>query len=239
MVAVRAITTALAIASVSQGVLANRNTINFADNYLKPGQVQPLTYSNGWQFQNIDLVGGVLDAAGNIVEALLATLGLTGHDGLLGGLLAYLRPPSRHYQKPGRIYHSAGKPFNILSLKALCCAADLSKKCNVLDCHIKLTGFDKAVGGKKIYDHDFYVPKSYNHGKQLAPIDIDVNVDGILNLGVIGEILHALQIEINLLNIIDIDVNTGKKPRGRYAYKPHHANGVIGLPVILDVVLNL
>ncbi|KAJ6258491.1 hypothetical protein Dda_6533 [Drechslerella dactyloides] len=247
MVAFRAISTALAVAAVAQPFGALAKSVDFADNYVQPGSIKPLTKSYGYQFENFDILGGVLNDVGEVVEDLLATLGavlgLNGHHyekTKYGHGVGIVRGIDGHYNEPGRIYHSDGKNFNVHSLKALCCAADMSKKCEILDCHIKLSGYDKPVGGNKIYDHDFYVPKSYNSGnKDIAPIDIDVSLDGIVNLGVVGIDLSALVVDIELLDLVDIEVNTDKKHRGRYNYKPSHQHGVLGLGLIIDIDLEL
>ncbi|KAK6337764.1 hypothetical protein TWF696_001244 [Orbilia brochopaga] len=248
MVAFRAISSALAVAAVTAPFGALANNVDFSDNYVQPGYIQPLHKSHGYNFDHFDLLGGVVDAVGDVVEDVLATVGGVlshghkqnkhkygnGHGvGIVGGV-------DNHYHQPGRIYHSSGKPFHILSLKALCCAADLSKKCHILDCHIKLRGYDKPNGGKKIYDHDFYVPKSYNgHNKNVSPIDIDVGKDGILNLGDHKRGFRGVEIEIELLDLLKVEVDTKQKHRGRYSYKPSHQHGVLGLGLIVGIDINI
>ncbi|KAK6531660.1 hypothetical protein TWF694_002837 [Orbilia ellipsospora] len=240
MVSFKAISAALAVAAVAQPVLATSSYVDFSDNYVSPGQIKPLSNSYGYRFDCFDLLGGVLDFTGNLIEDVLATLGAIlggkkvkyGHPvGIIGGV-------GNHYKGPSRIYHSTGKPFQVLSLKALCCAADLSKKCNILDCRINLSGYDKQSGGNKIYDHDFYVPKSYNQGnKDVAPIDIDVTTDGILKLGVIGLDLNSVIVKVDLLDVLDVDVNT--KPHGHYSYPPLRSHQTTGVSAILDLNLAL
>ncbi|KAF3938994.1 hypothetical protein ABW19_dt0204411 [Dactylella cylindrospora] len=210
-------------------------TVDFTDVPVKPNEIKPLDYSKGYKFENTDLIGGVLDAAGNIVEDLLVSLGLGSKKygrgvGIIGGV-------DNHYGKPTRIYHSSGKPFHVLSLKALCCAANLSKHCNLLDCHIKLLGYDKPIGGNKIYDHDFYIPKPYP-GKKTTPVDIDVELDGEINLGVVGIDLSGIEIDIELLDLAEVEVNGKPKRRGRYSYKPSKANGIL-IDIDLDVKIDL
>ncbi|EPS41679.1 hypothetical protein H072_4440 [Dactylellina haptotyla CBS 200.50] len=241
MVAFRAISTALAVAAVAQPILATSyDNVDFSDNYVAPGQVKPLTYSHGYVFECFDLLGGVLNAAGDIIEDVLATLG-----GILGGGkkpsyghgISIVGGIGGHYKRPGHIYHQSGKPFNVISLKALCCAADLSSKCNILDCHIKLTGYDKQTGGNKIYSHDFYVPKSYNKDATIAAIDVDVNVDGIVTLGRPGLPLLSVDVEVDLLNDLKVDakVNTG---RGRYSYPPTGNYRDVAVGSLLNIILD-
>ncbi|KAK6333859.1 hypothetical protein TWF730_004041 [Orbilia blumenaviensis] len=243
MVAIQAISTALAFTAVTLPVaLAGARTVDFSDNYVQPGEIKPLYSSHGYQFEHFDLIGGVLDAAGNIVEDLLTTLGLRGGKkykyghgvGIVGGYDGY---------KPGRIYHSSKKPFNILGLKALCCAGDISNRCEVVDCKIKLSGYDKPQGGKKIYDHEFYIPSSYNKGHGNAPIDIDATVDGVVNLGRHNTALHGLEVHIEILDLIDVDINTKQKHRGRYSYKSRSQNprtsGLLGLGLLVDADIQL
>ncbi|KAF3913493.1 hypothetical protein AA313_de0209485 [Arthrobotrys entomopaga] len=245
MVSFKAFSAALAVAAVAQPVLATSSYVDFSDNQVSPGQIKALTRSHGYNFDCFDLLGGVLDSAGNIIEDVLATLGAT-----LGGILhapkktTYGHPVSiiggidNHYKGPSRIYHSSGKPFSVLSLQALCCSADFSKRCNILDCHIKLTGYDKHVGGNKIYDHDFYIPKSYNHGnKDVAPIDIDVATDGILNLGVIGLDLSSVVVDVELLDLLELNVNS--PAHGHYSYPPRRYHQTTGVPVLLGISLDL
>ncbi|KAF3921258.1 hypothetical protein ABW21_db0206136 [Orbilia brochopaga] len=253
MVAFRAISSALAVAAVTAPFGALANNVDFGDNNVKPGYIQPLTRSHGYNFEHFDLLGGAIDTTGNIAEDVLATLGggrswnnwngwsngwnPKGHNyghgvGIVGGL-------DDHYHQPSRIYHPTGKNFNIWSLKALCCAADLSKRCHILDCHIKLSGYNKHSGGKKVYDHDFYVPKSYNgRNKDVNPIDIDIKKDGIVNYGRPGMDLAAIVIDIELFDIADIKGNDQKR-RGRYSYKPSHQRGVVGLGLVVDIDLDL
>ncbi|RVD80369.1 uncharacterized protein DFL_008266 [Arthrobotrys flagrans] len=242
MVAFGTISTALAFtAAALPATLAGVRPVDFSDNYVNPGEIKPLYESHGYKFEHFDLLGGVLDATGNLVHDILATVGSLlsggkktkyGHGvGIVGGYDQY---------KPGRIHHSSQKPFNILGLKALCCASDISKICDPVDCRIKLTGYNKPEGGKKIYDHEFYIPKSSQNGK--APVDIDATLDGIVNLGVIGIDLSAIIIDIELLDLVDVDVNTKKKNRGRYSYKSRSqspSNGLLGLGLLVDLDLNL
>jgi hypothetical protein len=241
MVAFRALSAALAVAAVAQPVLATGKYVDFSDNYVSPGQIKPLTKSHGYQFECFDLLGGVLDTAGNLLVDVLATLGvvLGGKKTTYGHPISIVGGYDGHYNQPGRIYHQSGKPFKPLALKALCCAANFEKNCDILDCHISLSGYDKKTGGNKIYQHDFYVPKSYNKGKTTAPIDLDVTLDGYVSLGAVGLDLSALVIDIELLDLVDIDVNTKEKHRGRYSYKPSHAPGVSGIGALIDIDLDL
>ncbi|KAF3923084.1 hypothetical protein ABW20_dc0106042 [Dactylellina cionopaga] len=245
MVAFRAISTALAVAAITQssGVLATYSNVDFSDNYVSPGQIKPFTKSHGYRFDCFDLLGGVLDTAGNVVESLLANLGISlgGKPKNYGHPVSIVGGYDNHYKQPSRIWHETGKPFNVLSLKALCCAADFSQRCNILDCHIKLTGYDKISGGNKIYDHDFYVPKNYNNGKDIAAIEINVLTDGVLNLGVLGHKLDSVVVEIQPLDILDIDVNTkeNKQHHGHYNSQPRREHGTKGVGLVLDIDLDL
>ncbi|KAK6533921.1 hypothetical protein TWF281_005265 [Arthrobotrys megalospora] len=243
MVAFNTISTALAFTAVAlPAALAGGKTVDFSDNYVQPGEIKPLYQSHGYQFEHFDLLGGVIDSAGNLVEDLLSTLGLLGSKkykyghgvSIVGGYDQY---------NPGRVYHSSGKPFKVLGLKALCCASDMSKGCNRLDCKIRLSGYDKPQGGKKIYDHEFYVPKSYSKGRDNAPIDIDVQLDGSINLGIVDIDLSALVVDIDILDIADVDVNNKKRHRGRYSYKSRsqsrNDNGLLGLGLVVDIDLDV
>ncbi|KAK6356685.1 hypothetical protein TWF718_001027 [Orbilia javanica] len=245
MVAFGTISTALAFTAVAlpAALAGSPVPVDFSDNYVQPGEIKPLYESHGYKFEHFDLLGGVLDVTGNLVHDLLATVGHIlgggkktkyGHGvGIIGG--------SDGDYNPGRVYHSSQKPFNILGLKALCCASNVSKRCDPVDCKIVLSGYDKPEGGKKIYDHEFYIPKSSHNGK--APIDIDATLDGHINLGVVGIDLSALVVDIQILELADIDINTNKKQRGRYSYKsrsqsPNH-RGLLGLGLIVDLDLFL
>ncbi|KAK6517140.1 hypothetical protein TWF506_007016 [Arthrobotrys conoides] len=243
MVAFGTISTALAFtAAALPAALAGVQPIDFSDNYVQPGEIRPLYESHGYTFEHFDIIGGLLDTTGHLVHDLLATVGNIlgggrrtkyGHGvGIVGGYDQF---------KPGRIHHSSGNPFNILGLKTLCCAADISRRCDPVDCRVKLSGYDKPEGGKKIYDHEFYVPKSSHRGK--APVDLDATLDGVINLGAIGIPLSSIVIDIDILDIIDIDVNTDKKHRGRYSYKSrshsHNNRGLLGLGLLVDLDLDL
>ncbi|KAK6509857.1 hypothetical protein TWF481_004586 [Arthrobotrys musiformis] len=245
MVAFGTITTALAFtAATLPSAFAGVQPIDFSDNYVQPGEIKPVYQSHGYQFEHFNLLGGVLDLTGNLLHDVGVTVG-----GLLGGLLGGKKTITKYghgvaiiggpnHYAPGRVHHTSQKPFNFLGLEVLCCAADMSKGCDPLDCRVKITGFDKPQGGKKIYDHDFYIPRSGNNGK--APIDIDATLDGYINLGVVGIDLSSIIVDIEALDLIDVDVNTKKKNHGRYSYKSLSQSpntGILGTGLIINLDL--
>ncbi|KAF3199861.1 hypothetical protein TWF106_003538 [Orbilia oligospora] len=241
MVAFGTISTALAFTAAALPVaLAGIQPIDFSDNYVKPGEIRPLYESHGYTFEHFDLIGGLLDTTGHLVYDLLATVGdilggggrtRYGHGvGIIGGYDQY---------KLGRIHHSSGKPFNILGLKTLCCAPHISRRCDPVDCRIKISGYDKPEGGRKVYDHEFYIPKSSHRGR--APVYLDTIHDGIATRGVPGQDLSSILIDIDFLDTVDNGAD--KRHSGRYSYKSRSQSrnnrDLLGLGLLVDLDLKI
>ncbi|KAF3311639.1 hypothetical protein TWF173_008258 [Orbilia oligospora] len=218
MVAFGTISTALAFTAAALPVaLAGIQPIDFSDNYVKPGEIRPLYESHGYTFEHFDLIGGLLDTTGNLVYDLLATV---------GDILS------------GRIHHTSGKPFNILGLKTLCCAPHISRRCDPVDCKIKISGYDKPEGGRKVYDHEFYIPKSSHRGR--APVYLDATRDGIATHGVPGQYLSSMNIDVDFLDTTGNGAD--KEHSGRYSYKSRsqsrNKRDPLGLGLVIDLNLS-
>ncbi|KAF3281617.1 hypothetical protein TWF970_002173 [Orbilia oligospora] len=166
---------------------------------------------------------------------------------------------SDNYVKPGEIrplYESHGYTFEHFDLigglldttgnlvyDLLATVGDIlgggrTRRCDPVDCKIKISGYDKPEGGRKIYDHEFYIPKSSHRGR--APVYLDATRDGIATHGVPGQYLSSMNIDVDFLDTTGNGAD--KEHSGRYSYKSRsqsrNKRDPLGLGLVIDLNLS-